>query len=187
MWEIVTYVLSAIGIVYTVTEALGAVIKRASSFIDLLGFLYRYIVRRNRYYRNFRGLRIEYWMKHPRIIAEEQMAKFNVQIENISQSHFKELRFYFDLPNTMKMVHPGDLFMEELEGGQEVRYTDMENDLSIGDLIRRQYEFSYEGHEISVDMEIVPFIIARKEIDGKMEGVGPEQLHRLSLRVKRKS
>jgi hypothetical protein len=128
-------------------------------------------------------LRIEYWLEQSKIVAYEQRAKLNVQIENVSQSSFSEITFSLDVAKSLKLIRPGNLVIEELRDGQSVRYADRNEQLDIGNLVKRQYELSYEGQELSVHSEIIPHIVATKETDGSKEDIGPEELKRLSLKV----
>jgi hypothetical protein len=186
MWEILAYIFSVLGMFFTVLEIVTTVIKGTSLLAELIRFIRRYVLRRNKYYRNFKGLRIEYWLDHPKIVADEQRAKFNVQIENVSESHFSEVLFFFKLPKYMEMTAPKNIIKENLRNGQTTKYLDKIGELSRKSAIRRQYELSYEGKDLFVQMEITPYIVATKEINEKRESIGPQQLKELSLEVKRK-
>jgi hypothetical protein len=85
----------------------------------------------------------------------------------------------------MRIIRPKNMIAEELKDNQ-IKYVDKLGELGFGCAVRRQYEFSYEGEELSVHMEITPFIVVTKEVNGKKERLGPEQLKKLSLKVKRK-
>ena len=186
MLDTLSYVLSLIGILYTGIEIIGTIIKGTSSFYNLMKFLIRFLFRKNRYYRNFRGLRIEYWLDRSKIVADKQRARFSVQIENVSQSSFSQIMFFFKLPKSMKIIRPKNIIEEELRDGQTVKYVDKIDELGLRGAVKRQYELSYEGKDLFVHMKITPFIVATKEINGKKESLGPEQLKGLSLKVKRK-
>lgn len=186
MWIILMYIFSILGICSTALEIMVTVIKRTSLLVELTKFLLRYIFRRNRYYRNFNGLRIEYWLDNSKIVADEERARFNVQIENVSRSLFSEILFSIRLPRYMKMTTPRNIIRENLKDEQTVTFLDKINELNPKDVIRRSYELSCEGKELFVHLEITPYITAIKEINGTKERVGPIRLKGLSLKVRRK-
>lgn len=185
MWNVVSQIFSVLGILYTIIELIQVMIKRTSSLLSVMRFLLRFFLRRNRFYHNFRGLRIEYWFDRPRIVADEQRARFNVLIENVSRSSFSNVIFFFKLPRSMRMIRPMNIITEELKDDQ-IKYVDKLGELGLRCAVKRQYEFSYEGKELFVHMEITPFIVVTKKVDGEEERLEPEQLKKLSLKVKRK-